>query len=33
MEPVLAAFAPDAQVGETIEALRKMVKSAFITYV
>ena len=33
MEPVLAAFAPTRSVGETIEALREMVKSAFITYV
>jgi magnesium transporter len=33
MEPVLAAFPPARKVGETIEALREMVKSAFITYV
>jgi magnesium transporter len=33
MEPVLAAFPPAVKVGETIEALREMVKSAFITYV
>jgi magnesium transporter len=33
MEPVLAAFPPAHKVGETIEALREMVKSAFITYV
>jgi magnesium transporter len=33
MEPVLAAFPPAQTVGETIEALREMVKSAFITYV
>jgi magnesium transporter len=33
MEPVLAAFAPERTVGETIESLREMVKSAFITYV
>src|SRR5215203_2931436 len=33
MEPVLAAFPPARSVGETIEALREMVKSAFITYV
>src|SRR3954462_7131406 len=33
MEPVLAAFAPRRTVGETIESLREMVKSAFITYV
>jgi len=33
MEPVLAAFPPARTVGETIEALREMVKSAFITYV
>jgi len=33
MEPVLAAFAPQRTVGETIETLREMVKSALITYV
>src|SRR5262245_7255147 len=33
MEPVLAAFAPGQTVGDTIESLREMVKSAFITYV
>jgi len=33
MEPVLAAFPPANKVGDTIEALREMVKSAFITYV
>ena len=33
MEPVLAAFAPQRSVGETIETLREMVKSALITYV
>jgi magnesium transporter len=33
MEPVVAAFAPDQTVGATVEALREMVKSAFITYV
>jgi magnesium transporter len=33
MEPVLAAFPPGHKVGDTIEALREMVKSAFITYV
>jgi magnesium transporter len=33
MEPVLAAFPPERTVGETIESLREMVKSAFITYV
>src|SRR5689334_4811780 len=32
MEPVLAAFPPERTVGETIESLREMVKSAFITY-
>src|SRR5262245_60129407 len=29
MEPVLAAFPPERTVGDTIEALREMVKSAF----
>jgi len=33
MEPVLAAFPPGLKVGDTIEALREMVKSSFITYV
>jgi magnesium transporter len=33
MEPVLAAFSPERTVGETIDSLREMVKSAFITYV
>jgi magnesium transporter len=33
MEPVYAAFAPTRTVGQTIESLREMVKSAFITYV
>jgi len=33
MEPVLAAFPPSQTVGGAIEALREMVKSAFITYV
>ena len=33
MEPVLAAFAPQRTVGETIETLRAMVKSSLITYV
>jgi len=33
MEPVLAAFAPQQTVGETIETLREMVKSSLITYV
>lgn len=33
MEPVLAAFPPERTVGETIESLREIVKSAFITYV
>src|SRR5437899_1889662 len=33
MEPVLAAFSHQRTVGETIEQLREMVKSALITYV
>lgn len=32
MEPVTAAFAPRQTIGETIEALREMVRTAFITY-
>jgi magnesium transporter len=32
MEPVYAAFAPSVTVGETVEALRAMLSSAFITY-
>jgi magnesium transporter len=33
MEPVIGAFRPQRSVGETIEALRETVKTAFITYV
>src|SRR2546423_598861 len=33
MEPVVAAFAPRQTVGETIEKLRELVKSTFITYI
>lgn len=33
LEPAPAAFPPDKRVGETIEALREMLKSAFITYI
>ena len=33
MEPVIGAFHPSRTVGETIETLREMVKSSFITYV
>ena len=33
MEPVTAAFPPERTVGETVETLREMVKSTFITYV
>jgi len=33
MEPVYAAFAPQATVGEVVEALHEMVRNAFITYV
>ena len=32
MEPAIGVFAADITVGETIEALRALVKSAFITY-
>ena len=32
MEPVLAAFRPEATVGEAIEQLRALVKTRFITY-
>ena len=32
MEPVIAAFRPQQTVGETIEQLRPLVKTAFITY-
>ena len=33
MEPAYAAFPPQATVGEAIEALHELVKSAFITYI
>lgn len=33
MEPVYAEFPPQATVGQAIEALRELVKSAFITYI
>jgi magnesium transporter len=33
MEPVVAAYAPEQSVGETIERLRELVKTTFITYV
>ena len=33
IEPANAAFPPELTIGETIEALRERVKSAFITYV
>ncbi len=33
VEPVIAAFPPGQSIGETIEALREMVKTAFITYI
>jgi magnesium transporter len=33
IEPVIAAFPPGQTVGETVEALREMVKTAFITYI
>jgi len=33
MEPVVGAFPPGQTVGETIEALRELVKTKFITYI
>jgi len=33
MEPVIAAYPPEHTVGETIESLRELVKTAFITYI
>ena len=33
MEPVVAAFPPSQTVGETIEKLRELVKTTFITYI
>lgn len=33
MEPVYAAFPPEASVGQAIEALHELVKLAFITYI
>ncbi len=33
MEPVYAAFPPQATVGQAIEALHELVKTAFITYI
>ncbi|HEY5898689.1 MAG TPA: magnesium transporter [Burkholderiales bacterium] len=33
MEPVVAAYAPEQSVGDTIERLRELVKTTFITYV
>jgi magnesium transporter len=33
MEPVVGAFPPGQTVGETIERLRELVKTAFITYI
>jgi len=33
MEPVVAAYPPDQSVGDTIEKLRELVKTNFITYV
>jgi magnesium transporter len=32
MEPVIGAFSPDRRMGDTIQALREKVKTAFITY-
>ncbi|OLE19318.1 MAG: magnesium transporter [Betaproteobacteria bacterium 13_1_20CM_3_63_8] len=33
MEPVIAAFAPERSVGDTIDSLSELVKIAFITYI
>ena len=33
MEPVVAAYPPEASVGATIEKLRELVKTTFITYI
>jgi len=33
MEPVVAAYGPQRTVGETIDELRELVKTAFITYI
>src|SRR5258708_35293142 len=33
VEPVIAAFPPGQTIGQTVEALREMVKTAFITYI
>jgi magnesium transporter len=33
MEPVVAAFSPTQSVGDTIERLRELVKTTFITYI
>ena len=33
MEPVYAEFPPQATVGQAIDALRELVKHAFITYI
>jgi len=33
MEPSLSVFSPDMTVGEAVEALRPLVRSAFVTYV
>ena len=33
MEPVVAAYPPEQNVGETIERLRELVKTTFITYI
>ncbi|HET7672762.1 MAG TPA: magnesium transporter, partial [Burkholderiales bacterium] len=33
MEPVVAAYPPEQSVGETVEQLRELVKTTFITYV
>src|SRR5262245_40169070 len=33
MEPVVAAFSPKSNIAETIEELRELVKTAFVTYI
>ena len=33
IEPAIAAFPPGQTIGQTVEALREMVKTAFITYI
>src|SRR6185503_7936622 len=33
MEPVVAAYAPEQSIGDTVDKLRELVKTTFITYV